>query len=84
MEKLKLPSVASAPASVFATVHEDQSGHVRVAFVLNPADDDVVARVMLAVDATWTDVMSGRSTRSERGLLEVRMRPRTVRMLERV
>ncbi len=80
---LGLPSFASDPDVVFATVHEDAAGEARVVFVLNPTGDDLVARTTLGVDATWLDMMTGRETRSERGVLEIRMRPRTVRMLAR-
>jgi beta-galactosidase len=80
IEALGLPAYACDPAGVFATVHDDAAGRPRVLFLLNPGEADVVARV--AVDATQaTDVLEEGRFESRRGSFEVRLVPRTVRML---
>src|SRR5690606_35606721 len=68
VEALGLPSFASDPDPIHATVHEDRAGEVRVVFVINPSDDDHLARVTLGVDAAFHDTMDGTVTRSERGV----------------
>lgn len=83
MEELGLPSYASDPDPIQVTVHEDDAGEARVVFVINPSDDDLVARVTLGADASWRDPIDTLTTTSERGVLEVRVRPKTVRMLLR-
>ena len=92
IEALSLPTYACDPDGVFATVHEDDAGRPRVLFLLNPGDADVVARV--AVDAARaTDLFddarfearrggpAGAQPGAPSGLFEVRLTPRTVRML---
>ena len=82
-ERLDLPRYACDPDVVQATVHEDAGGAAQVLFVINPSDDDRVAHVTPGVDASWLDVISGEAI-SARGTLELRIRPKTVRMLQRV
>jgi beta-galactosidase len=84
VEALALPTHACDPDGVFATVHEDAEGRARVLFLLNPGDADVLAKVALrgggapsrAVDVLDEGVFEARS-----GSFEVRLTPRTVRML---
>jgi beta-galactosidase len=83
VETLGLPSYACDAAGVYATVHEDGGGVPRVVFVINPTDRDLVARVALGQDGTFRDLIEGGGTRSEDGVLELRLRPKTVRMLGR-
>ena len=66
-----------------ATVHEDDDGVARVVFVLNASSEHLVARVTLGTEADWQDVLEEGSTRSADGVLELRIRPKTVRMLAR-
>ena len=79
---LGLPTWACDPDGIFATVHEDATGRARVVFLVNPGDGDVVAHVHLGVDAVRAvDVLDEAVFDVKRGALEVRLTPRTVRML---
>lgn len=83
LEALELPRYPSDPDGIYATVHENDAGEARVVFVINPSDVDHVARVTIGVDAAWRDALDGDETRSEAGVLELRVRPKTVRMMAR-
>jgi beta-galactosidase len=83
VEALGLTSYAAQPDAVHATVHQDDAGEIRVVFVINPTEEDRVARVTLGCDASWDDPFDGSRTSSQDGLLELRVRPRAVRMLMR-
>ncbi|AUX26212.1 hypothetical protein SOCEGT47_067730 [Sorangium cellulosum] len=80
IDALGLPTFACDPDGVFATLHEDASGAPRVLFLLNPGDADVVARVTVSA-ARATDLLDDARFEVRRGVLEVRLMPRTVRML---
>lgn len=82
IQGLSLPTWACDPESVFATVHEDREGRPRVAFLLNPGEVDVIARVHLGGTVTRAvDVIDETRVDVHRGALEIRLTPRTVRML---
>ncbi len=81
LETLALPSYASDPDGIQVTVHHDEADELRVVFVINPTESDLVARVTLGLDAPWRDLLDGGTTRSTDGLLELRVKPLTVRML---
>ncbi len=83
MQALQLPSFACDPDEIQAAVHEDEEGQVRVVFVINATETDVVARVTVGLDVQWEDGIEADRTRSEGGVLELRMRPQTVRMMVR-
>jgi beta-galactosidase len=81
---LHLPTWACDPDGIFATVHEDASGRPRVLFLLNPGEGDVIAHVHVGADlvgARASDLLDEATFEVKRGALEVRMTPRTVRML---
>lgn len=79
---LDLPTWACDPEGIFATVHEDVAGRARVVFLLNPGEMDVLAHVHLGTEsARAVDVLDDAAFEIKRGALEVRMTPRTVRML---
>jgi beta-galactosidase len=79
---LDLPTWACDPDGIFATVHEDASGRARVVFVINPGEGDAVAHVHLGGSATRAvDLLDDAEFDIARGALEVRMTPRTIRML---
>jgi beta-galactosidase len=80
---LGLPPLACDPEGIAATLHADAAGVARVLFVLHTGAEEVVARVAAGLDATWHDVLDGEILRSERGALEIRIRPLSVRMLAR-
>lgn len=82
IDQLGLPTYACDPDSVLATVHEDASGRAAVLFLLNPSGDDVLARVTVGSGvASAVDLLDDARVEQRRGALELRMRPRTVRML---
>jgi beta-galactosidase len=83
LEELQLPRYASDPDGIHVTVHHDPEGELSVAFVINASDSDLVARVTLGVDGSWRDLLEGGTTRSADGLLELRVKPHSVRMLAR-
>jgi beta-galactosidase len=79
---LGLPTWACDPDGIFATVHEDAAGRERVVFLVNPGEGDVVAHVHVGVASVRAvDVLDDTVLDVKRGALEVRMTPRTVRML---
>jgi len=81
IEELALPTYACDPSSIHATVHEDIEGTPRVLFVLNGGDDDVNARVTIDPRAgAAIDLFDESNVRVEHGRVELRMRPRSVRM----
>ena len=83
MQALELPSFACDPDEIQAAVHEDEQGQVRVVFVINATETDLVARVTVGLDVQWQDALESDRTRSEQGVLELRLRPQTVRMMLR-
>ena len=79
---LPLPTYACDPEGIYATVHEDAEGRARVLFVINAGDTDVVARVSIGIPTgRAVDVLDDAAFEARRGAFEVRMKPRTVRML---
>jgi len=82
IDALDLPTYACDPEGLHVTMHHDRSGRPKVLFVLNPGDRDLVARVPLgATVGSATDVIDEARFEVVRGSLEVRMRPRTARMI---
>jgi beta-galactosidase len=82
IQELALPTFACDPDGVHAAVHEDAVGRPRVLFVMNPGGADVVARVAVGPTVTRaTDPIDGASFDVRRGAVEVRMQPRTARLL---
>jgi hypothetical protein len=82
VEALGLARHASDPDSIHVTVHEDADRVGRVVFVINASGEATLARVSMA-DASWRDVLDGDATTSRDGVLEIHMRPWSVRMLAR-
>jgi len=81
IEELALPTYACDPSSIHAAVHEDIEGTPRVLFVLNGGDEDVNARVTIDPRAgAAIDLFDDSEVRVEHGRVELRMRPRSVRM----
>ncbi len=88
IEELELDAYACEPDSVFATVHEDAAGTPKVLFLLNPTDADAVARVTVRPRASSTaavvrasDLLDEGVFEARHGALEVRLKPKSVRML---
>jgi beta-galactosidase len=83
VDLLGLPTYAGDPNDVLVTVHEDRSGVARVVFVLNPTDRQVNARLRLGLDAARAiDVLDETDFNIVAGVLDVTMRPRSVRMMQ--
>lgn len=83
VDLLGLPTQACDPHTVLVTVHEDADGHARVVFVLNPNDRHVAARVRCGfVASRMVDVLDETEFPVMSGVLEVALRPRSVRMLK--
>ena len=84
IEDLGLPTWACDPDGISATVHEDEGGRARVLFLVNAGEGDVVASVHVGASHASmraVDVLDEAAFEVRRGVLEVRMTPRTVRML---
>jgi beta-galactosidase len=84
IEQLGLPTFLVDPSDVFLTVHEDAAGVAKVAFVMNPTPDELVAKVAVRGATALVDVMPERRP-GERitrvaGSFEVAMPPRSVRL----
>ncbi|MBM4358052.1 MAG: hypothetical protein FJ096_08065 [Deltaproteobacteria bacterium] len=80
---LQLPTFASDPDVIHVTAHEDAGGTLRVLFVINASDEDQFARLTTGVDAEWQDAMTEARHVSAAGVLEVRVKRHSVRMLLR-
>jgi len=82
IQELSLPTYVCDPEGVFTTVHEDDDGRPRVFFLINPGARDVLAKVEIGVaEGNAVDTLDDTSFEARRGAFEVRMTPRTVRML---
>lgn len=78
----QLPVFPSDPAGIHLTVHEDAQGRPRVLFVMNPQDSDTVARITLRTEMkTAADLIDGSRFERSRETFEIRMIPRSARML---
>jgi beta-galactosidase len=57
IEQLGLPTFAVDPADAFLTVHEDSRGSAKVAFVMNPTPNELVASVAIRGAVALVDVL---------------------------
>lgn len=85
VETLSLPSFPCDPSTVFVTVHEDEAGVPKVAFVMNPEPQEVLATVGVGARArALVDLIpqTRNTTRIEQqaGGFVVQLPPRSVRM----
>ncbi len=78
---LSLPTYVIEPDGLAVTVHEDLAGAPRVAFLLNPTREDVVASVTVPGVRAAEDAMSGAAVSVTSGRLEARVGGRSARML---
>ena len=81
IDKLSLPTYASDPHGIGVTVHEDSNGRAKIAFVMNPSQQDQLARVSLKGITGALDALDESRVSVDHGVLEVRLPPRTVRMI---
>jgi len=87
IECLDLPTYSVDHDGVYATIHEDQDGRPKVLFLLNPTSLDVSVRVTVQVDVgappltEAVDLLKDETFRIRDAALEIRVKPKTVRML---
>ncbi len=81
IDELGLPSFACEPDNVYATVHEDEGGTPRVLFLLNGGDADCIARVTVPGAGRATDALDGTTCTARGDAIEIRLHPKSVRML---
>ncbi len=79
---LDLDSDACTPDSVSFTIHRDDTGQPRVAFLLNPSARAVRAELSLPGIARAVDCLDEAEFRAKQGKFDVPLPPQTVRMLE--
>jgi beta-galactosidase len=84
IEQLRLPTFLVDPGDAFLTVHEDASGAAKVAFVMNPTANELVAKVAVRGATALVDMMPLRRSNARiarvAGSFEVAMDARSVRM----
>jgi beta-galactosidase len=85
VDALGLPTFSCDPSTVFVTVHEDEAGIPRVAFVMNPEDEEVLATVGVGSEARALVDLLPQTLQPARielqsGGFVVPMQPRSVRM----
>jgi beta-galactosidase len=79
---LGLPTYAVEPDSVYATVHEDATGRARVLFLVNPGSEEVDAHVTVGQGPEHArDLFKDQRITIRSGVVEARVKPKTVRML---
>ncbi len=82
VEQLDLPRYRCEPVGLFVTVHEDQKGVPRVLFLLNPTEVDQLVQISVGNSIqTVRDLFEQSNWTCRRGLLELRVKAGTVRML---
>jgi beta-galactosidase len=79
---LDLPSVTCAPDGISVTVHHDESGRARVAFVINPTARALRAELSLPGIARVVDALDGSEFRAKQGEFELPLEAHTVRLFE--
>ncbi len=80
--ELGLPVLEAEPAEIHVTLHRDPDGAPQLLFVINPTERDLEARVTAAGAEVAVDALDGQRIRARSGLLSLRVRRRSVRMLE--
>ena len=87
IDRLELPTYSVDHDGVFATVHEDEGGRAKVLFLINPTSLDIGVSVTLRAAAgspalvEATDVLRDETFKIRDAVLEIRVKPKTVRML---
>lgn len=82
IDRLDLPTHAIDPDGVYATFHEDVEGNPRVLFLVNPSDADCGVRVTIDRRIqTATDLLKDQTHAVVDGVLDIRVKPKTVRMM---
>jgi len=79
---LDLASVACSPEGISVTVHHDDTGQARVAFVINPTARALRAELSLPGIARAVDALDGSEFRARQGEFELPLPAHTVRLFE--
>ena len=79
---LGLDNVVCSPESVSVSIHRDDTGRARLAFVINPSARAVRAELSLFGIARAVDALDGSEFHARLSCLEVPVPAQTVRMLE--
>jgi len=79
---LDLPSIACSPEGLSVTLHHDDTGQARVAFVINPTARALRAELSLPGVARAVDALDGSEFRAKQGDFELPLPPHTVRLFE--
>ena len=81
IEELELPTYPVDPPDVHVCVHEDEAGVARVAFVMNPTGQKILAKVALGSAAVLEDALrpDARVAKTS-GAFSVELPPRTARI----
>ncbi|MET0792340.1 MAG: hypothetical protein ABW061_12530, partial [Polyangiaceae bacterium] len=79
---LDLDSYSCAPAGIALTVHRDDTGQPRVAFLLNPSSRALRAELSLPGIGRAVDALDGTEFRAKQAQFDVPLPAQTVRMLE--
>jgi beta-galactosidase len=82
IEELSLPTYPVDPLDAYACVHEDEDGTARVAFVMNPTDEDLTVKIGLPGASALEDLIKPARIARVAGAFEVPTRARTVRMFQ--
>jgi beta-galactosidase len=80
IDELELPAWPVDPVDMHVAVHEDAKGP-RVVFVMNPAPEDVTARVSIPGAEALVDLLSGRRTARSGGGFELTVPGRVASIL---
>lgn len=80
--ELGLMSLSAEPAEVFVTLHVDDRDQPRVLFAVNPSEHDVEARLPALGMSFAMDAMDEETVRATQDRFTLRVRRRSVRMLE--
>ncbi|MBL9020626.1 MAG: beta-galactosidase [Myxococcales bacterium] len=79
---LGLPTFAVDPDSVYATIHEDESGKAKLLFLINPERDETIARITVGAGYhAARDLLKAQRFVIKDGALEAPVRGKSVRML---
>ncbi|HEX3777488.1 MAG TPA: beta-galactosidase [Polyangiaceae bacterium] len=79
---LDLPSFECSPENAFISVHRDDTGAARVAFVLNPSARALRAEIVIPGITRAVDALDGTEYRAKLRALELPLEAQSARMLE--
>jgi hypothetical protein len=80
--ELELGSYQCAPEGIALTIHRDDTGQPRVAFLLNPSSRAARAELSLPGIGRLVDALDGAEFRGKETWFDVPLPPQSVRMFE--